>query len=220
MKYRDGDLPQLPRQPALLDNNQQDYATQLNKALALQVRPPGHVEATVGLGIQLDDWTRPEFQFLRRSNLYSIRAQQPAVAGQFAVAQMFANVPNTIIVLEAMLLSNNNALAQSISWGWGGFDGGVTQTPDPRDSRNFGNPGSANVTINTAAAPAAPQPAAGFIQLAGNGNQVIDLNYVICNPTKNFVTSPLFKVRALEVNVTLSVTFFYRERVMLQTEVQ
>jgi hypothetical protein len=220
MKYRDGDLPQLPREPALLDNNQQDYATQLNKALGLQVRPPGHIDARLGVGIQLDDWTRPEFQFLRRMNLYTVRGSVIAVAGQFPVMQLIANVPNSIIVVESALLFNNNGVAQTVSWGWGGFDGGTTQTPDPRDSRNFGNPGSAYVTINTSAAPTAPSPVGGQIQLAVNQTSVVDLNYVVVNPTKGFVNSPVFKLLGNTVNQTLNAVISYRERVLLQTEVQ
>jgi hypothetical protein len=219
MKYRDGDLPQLPRRPALLDNNQQDYASQLNKALGLQVRPPGHIEATVGVGIQLDDWTRPEYQVLRGSRLFVVRGAVAAVAGQFQMVQFIANTPDSLIVLESMTVMNTNGAAMQITYGWGGFDGGITAAPEARDSRIYGSASSAYVTAQSAAAPTAPTPNGGFLQLGVNAIETVPLNWVICNPSKGFATSPVFKVMPTAVNQNLQVVIFYRERRILQTEI-
>jgi hypothetical protein len=218
MKYRDGDLPQLPRQPALLDNNQQDYATQLNKALQLQVRPPGHIEATIGVGIQLDDWTKPEFAILRRMALYGATAQVAAVAAQYPMAQLICNTPNTLIVLERLILTNTNAAGVFCNYGWGGFDGGVTVVPEARDSRNYGLAGTAYLTRQTAAAPTAPQPAMGNVYVPVGATVDVPLQVVITNPTRGFVTSPCFKVLTGTVNTSLVATFVWRERSLLQTE--
>jgi hypothetical protein len=219
MKYRDGDLPRVPPAPGLLDLNQQDYPTQLNKALGLQVRPPAHIDARVSVGIQLDDFTRPEFSALRRLSLMSCLVQTAAVAAQFPVVQLVANVSRTLIVLERMILTNANAGTITVNWGWGGFDGGITVTPSARDSRNYGNPGAAYITAQNVAAPAAPVPTQGYARLATDANLVVEMNQVIVNPTPGFATSPSFKILGNQVNSNINVTLFWRERALLQQEV-
>jgi hypothetical protein len=219
MKYREGEGPKPGLMPGLLDNNQQDYATQLNKALGLQVRPPGHIDPRISMGIQVDDFTRPEFNYLRRLSLMSVAVQTAAVAAQFPVVQVVCNAARSVVVLERMLVINGNAGGISVSWGWGGFDGGVTVTPESRDSRNYGNPGIAYITKQNVAAPAAPTPNAGYLLLAGSASAEIQLNQVIVNPTAGFATSPAFKILGNQVLTALTVTLFYRERSLLPQEI-
>jgi hypothetical protein len=218
MKYRDGEGPRVLGESGLLDLNQQDYPTQLNKALGLQVRPPGHIDTRVSVGIQLDDFTLPEFNYLRRLNLMSVFVGTAAVAAQFPVIQVIANVPSSLLVVERIIVTNANAAVQTISWGWGGFDGGVTVTPEARDSRNYQNPGAAYITKQNAAAPTAPNPNAGFVRLPVDATLDIPINHVVTNPTKGFATSACFKIVGNQVFTSLSVTILYRERVLLQQE--
>jgi hypothetical protein len=205
-------------EPGLLDLNQQDYPTQLNKALGLQVYPPGHLDPRVSIGIQLDDFTLPEFNNLRRMHLMSATVQTAAVAAQFPVAHVIANVPKSVIVIERLIITNSNAAIQTVNWGWGGFDGGVTVTPEARDSRNYGNPGAAYITRQNVAAPAAPNPSAGYVRVPADAVLDIPINQVITNPTTGFVTSACFKILGNQVLTSLNVTIIYRERVLLQQE--
>jgi len=208
----------MPPDVGLIDQNQSDYNTALNKALQLVRSPPHPLNPFIDVSIQLDDFTRPEFGFLRRLNEMAAVCLVPAVAAQFPEVQVICNVRNSLIVLERMYITNGNAAVQTVSWGWAGFDGGVTITPEARDSRNFGNPGVAFITRQNTAAPAAPQPTAGFVRLGVDQTVVIELDQVICNPAAGFATSPTFKVLGNQVLTSLNVSLQYRERVLLPTE--
>lgn len=108
--------------PGLLDQNQPDYASQVAKANALQGTPPGHLESTYGVGITLDDYTAPEFWWLRRGLLGFWGGLQAAVAAQAGWVGIQGAV-GTLTIVKRTIITNPTATAQSV------FVGLTTVTP-------------------------------------------------------------------------------------------
>lgn len=204
--------------PAQLDQNQQDYATQIVRAVALQSRAPAHLDPKVSLGIQLDDWTLPEFWSLRRGTRWQAYRSVPAVAGQKGFVQVIGS-PGTLTVLEAVYVSTT-AGATGFLYGMtaseaavGGGGGGVL------DDRQYSiaAPGCA-VTFSNAVAPTSPN--GGYLQVQAGVAASVPLGGGIvltgkANPTG---VIPAWKIVCNTVNQGFEVTLFYRERLILDSE--
>ena len=199
---------------ALLDQNQQDYSTQVSKALGLQQRTPGHLDARIQLGINIDDLNRPEFQWLRRGGLGYASMDFGAVAGNLPFLALTAP-PGVIAVIERIEITNPNAAVNKYIIGLQSAlpAAGSTVAGVARDAR-MANAGRTAVTMTqgTNAAPTTP---------------LIPLNvYVPPNATATWVceqpwviTSVLrFVMVGFTANQIMNAVVYWRERFALPSE--
>lgn len=207
------------RLPGVLDQNQQDYATQVTAALNLQGRSPAHVDPKVQVGITLDDFTRPEFWHLRQGTSWSCFDSSPAVAAQRSGLQLSlaALRPGTLVVIERIRVVNLNAATSAFNYGWKQIEAAVGATPATRDLR-LGGVALPSATLGrySFAAPA-PIRAGGFAMLPANQMAVIDLGWVFVTPG-NVGAGEAFGIINQAVNESLTATVEWRERPALPTE--
>lgn len=200
--------------PGLLDQNQQDYSTQVGRALGIQGSVPGHVDPTVGVGIQVDDLREVEFQYLRRCIPAYYGSTVAAVAAQFGFSSIRGGNGNLTIV-EKCIINNTSAAALVFNCGiMAAFPNGVGAVAGTaRDSR-FGVG-----VLNTLAqvrggndvAPVAP---ALPFQVAVPAGQSVCLEPGIVLSS----SGAFFSIIAGTVNLAFSVAWFWRERAQLLTE--
>jgi len=215
-----GDTFQHPSgMPALLDQNQQDYSTQVSKALGLQSRTPGHLDPRIQLGITVDDLREPEFQFLRRRTRWTASLTQAAVAAQRASMQLVVAPvnPSMITVIERIIVSNFNAAGSSFKWGWKQIEAGVTGTVATRDLRTGGTAiPAASFGRMSSAAPASIR-AGGLMVLPPSGTAVIELGWVILT-AGNVGSGECFGIVNESVLQELNATIEWTERPALPSE--
>lgn len=198
----------------LLDQNQQDYSTQVARALGIQGSVPGHVDPRVGVGIQIDDLREVEFQYLRRCTTAYFGSTVAAVAGQFGFSSIRGGNGN-LTILEKCIIANTSAAALVFSCGiQGAFPSGVGAVAGTaRDSR-FGV-GVLNtlaaVRGGTDAAPVAPSLPFQVAVPAGQ-SVVLEPEIVLAS------AAAFFSIIAGTVNLGFSVGWFWRERAQLNTE--
>jgi hypothetical protein len=134
-RVRDGGgLPPQPWVPGRLDVNQQDYITQLNRALGLLGMPPGHLEPLFGMSFTLDDFSRPEFLWLRRGVLLQTGELIAAAgAGTYATVQMSAPGSAKMVVVESVTVSLS--AAGTVMVGLSGLVALTNRTIAVRDAR-------------------------------------------------------------------------------------
>lgn len=209
MKWPDG-VRQGP-----LDNNQQDYATQVLRAMQLQHRSPTHLDAQIGLGIQVDDYTRPEFWTLRKGSLWQSWAQAGPVAAQYSYVN-FQGAPGTLAVIESLIITNISGAAFAVQMGMALQDAGAVVPSTPRDDRGWATSSACNVEQGTAAAPI--NPIGGLLYVPNNTSTVIPVEIVVTSATKGASPFAVFKVVSTAVNVRLDVTMQWRERALLPSE--
>lgn len=207
-----------PPEPRL-DINQSAYATQLSRALALQQRVPQVLDRRIQAGVQVDDFTLPEFFWLRQGVLACQWVQTAAVAAENSFAE-FTPAAGVITVLEGMWLMQGNAAASTIKFGYaiGNAVGAIT-SGSARDDRAPGVPGG---TIQYGTTPAIIHPVMGQVRLTATpGDKVyVPLNFVMTNPAKGPAAPPFqkFKISSAAVNQVLDVTLFWRERPIMESE--
>lgn len=205
--------------PAVLDQNQQDYATQIARAVALQSKPPGQLDPRIALGITVDDWTLPEFWTLRRGTRWQAMRSPGAVAGQRGFVQATGS-PGTLSVLERVWIYNNSGATLTFNYGmWaieaaaGGGGGAVL------DDRYYSaaSPGTL-ITWSTAVAPGSPNSGS-ILTLTGTMTEVpLNGGIVLTGKPNTAGVVPAWKLVANQVNLAFDVMFFYRERPILDTE--
>jgi hypothetical protein len=205
--------------PGLLDQNQQDYPTQVSKSLGLQARAPGHLDPTIQLGITVDDLREAEFQYLRRRTRWTASLTQAAVAAQRASMQLAVSPvnPSVITVIERIIVSNFNAAVSSFKWGWKQIEAGVPGSVATRDMRTGGTAvPAASFGRMTSAGPATIR-AGGVMVLPASGTAVIELGWVILTPG-NVGAGECFGIVNESVLQELDVTIEWTERVALPSE--
>lgn len=199
-----------PPPPPLVDVNQQDYSTQTTAALGLQVRVPGQLDRKIGLGVQLDDWTAPEFWWLRKGIRGYAGDARGGVAGQFTFFAIQC-LPGSLLVVERVLVCAPNA-AQYVSYGIQAAQpaAAAAAAGTPMDSRAFGQGAAARWVFSNNAAVTGPVVSTRMYLPAGVTVQ-FEPNAVVTNGN-------WFSVISAVVNTELAVTVYYRERPLLPSE--
>lgn len=201
--------------PGLLDQNQQDYTTQIARALGVQGQSvPGKLDYRVGVGVQLDDFRAVEFQFLRRSTVAYFGSQVAAVAAQFGFSSIRGG-NGTLVILERVIIANTSAADLAFDCGvMGSFPNGVGAVAGTARDTRFGV-GTLNtlavVRGGNAAAPVAPALPFRIAVPIGSSFE-LEPGIVLTS------ASAFFSVIATTVNLGFSVSWFWRERPMLHTE--
>jgi hypothetical protein len=201
----------LPVQGALLEQNQQDYATQIAKALGLQGKIPGQVDPEIQIGITLDDFTKPEFQFLRRRNLWQGRGVRVATPANLNYVCL-PGVPGTLTVVTKITIVNSNAAAGGSSIGLATANAVMTLGGTaPRDTRLVGGVPACIPYTGTAVGPTIPVGRA--VTTPAGGTTVVECEYVLgANP------GTVLTVVDTVVNQQIDVSFEWSERPLLPTE--
>lgn len=206
-------LPGVVHQPGVLDVNQPDYPAQIAKAFGVQGSLPGQLDYRVGVGIQLDDFTAPEFWWLRRGLLGIWGGNQAAVAAQFGWVGI-QGAPGILTTVEQIVLTNPNAAALQY------LVGITTVTPSAgayfpcgvRDVRGGTSSQCATLGGARAAAALTPPAQAFLVSVPANSSVVLDTPFVLTGAT-------FLSAQAQTLNVIAQATFLFRERTQLQQEV-
>lgn len=198
--------------PGVLDVNQPDYPSQLAKVFGIQGSIPGELDYRVSVGVQLDDYTRPEYWWLRRGLLGIWGGNQAAVAAQFGWVGIQGSV-GTLTVVDQLILNNPNGAALQY------LVGITTVTPSAgayfpcgvRDTRG-GTASQCATTGGARAAAALTPPAQAFlVSVPANSSVALEVPFVL--------TGALFlSAQAQTVNLIAQATFLFRERAILQQE--
>lgn len=203
--------------PGLLDQNQQDLATQVSAALFTQGRVPGKIDPRFQLTLAVEDFTLPEFYYLRRGKLLGVGFSLAAVAGQlgFVYLQGAAGLLTTVTRVE---IFNRNAALQSVAIGFqtaAPAAGGAGVRGQNRDSRNGFGSGIPTQTLINGGNNAAPTvPTIYARALIGAGQLWASSEPWVLTGTGAFLTF----VNDLTVNQTLDVQLYWRERTILESE--
>lgn len=203
--------------PGLLDNNQQDYATQLNKALQLQVKPPGNLDGTIQAGLILDDFTKPEFFPLRNGSRWQNLRVVTGVVGQRGWWQA-TGVTGIVTVIERVIISHRFGAPLDFNYSFaiaeaGGTGGGVVS----RDDRGAFNKQAPSCAIVFGAAAAPTVPVGGYCVVPNDNNLELEVNQILTGQV-NGASVGCFKIVCAVANAAFSVTSFHRERPQLGSE--
>lgn len=196
--------------PTAVDVNQQDYSTQATAALGLQARVPGQLQRHIGMGVTLDDWTRPEFWWLRRG----IRGYAGSSRAGFAGERTFFALqclPGSLLVVERVYLMSP-VTAQYVSWGIQAAQPAAAAATSgvAIDSRATTQGGAARWVLSGNAAPTPPTvPARSWLPIG---------QLIVIEPDAVVSGGNWFSVVADAVNLEIVVTVIYRERPILPSE--
>jgi len=202
-----------------LDQNQQDYATQLQRALQLTARSPAELESVLNVGIQVDDFTRPEFWPLRRGTRFQAYRSVTAVAGQRGIFQMQGRV-GVLTVVEQVTIVNQSGAPLTFNYGIGSANavatgGGTVAT----DDRLFSVVSPATAVVSGASG-APVVPPGGHILVPNDATMDVPLGSGIILTGKPNAAGvfPVWGIVCTAVNFAFEVTAFYRERPILDSE--
>lgn len=201
--------------PGLLDQNQQAYAQQIAKAMAVQNTVPAKLDPLISVGIQLEDYSAPEFWWLRRAPLCVGGAAAGPIAAEKPWVQLEA-APGMLLVVEQIVVTNTSGGAHSVDIGLAiGEGGGSVATTQLRDSRYFPGQPVSTTRAGTSLVPIVPT---GFIvALPNNSTTIIPVAFVLGSVVGG--PPPLaLKVLGRAINTSMSVTFVLRERPLLPSE--
>lgn len=198
--------------PGELNVNQPDYASQVAKANGLQGSIPGHIDPTYNVGITLDDYTAPEYFWLRRGLLGMWGGIQAAVAAQAGWVGI-QSAPNVLTVVDTLIVTNPTAAAQVVLYGL------TTVTPSAgayfpcpvRDVRG-GTASQCATTGGVRASVANTAPGTpGRVVVPANSSLVVPVEFVLTGA--NF-----FSAQCQTLNADFSATIYFRERALLLSE--
>lgn len=199
-----------------LVNQNPDQSELIFRALNIKGALPKHIEPKFDLALQVEDWTRPEFWWLKRGQTATIGDSVAAVAAQ----QGFVDIsfaPNRMAIIDSMIIANTAAVAQNFRIGVGTPVAAGTIVPkEVRDDRcGAAGTGSANQVsaVITSGTNAAPVVGLNDIVVATTAGQTLTLpiNYVMTGRVNLHVVS-------LALNAQFAAWFLMRERELLQTE--
>lgn len=206
---------------------QPSLSSTVARALATKGDQPQYIEGRYNLGITALDLTQPEYRWLRRHTTWESHIAQAAVAAQFGYAQLGylqASLGRISIICESVLLSNTSAgrLGYFISLGFNAL--GIATGPfsgHPVDDRMYDAAGAAAsaafVGGGTNAAPGVTAQQSRFVSLASGASLEVFGPWIVTGKVTPTTASSLTIV-ADTVNVSVQVSFRWRERELLASE--
>jgi len=169
--------------PGLLDQNQQDYSSQIGNALKINGSVPSRVDPRVQLAVQLDDWTLPEFAHLRRATIAAAYGNSNAAVGQTGYAWL-QGVDGRLARVSKVILVNRNAAPIEYQFGFmtaapGAGAGLSVRATDDRDNVTaLQISGGRNAVVTPP-----PTPTAGIWAVNAFESLVIDVKFVLTRST-------------------------------------
>jgi hypothetical protein len=207
--------PKTPEGIAYLVNQNPDQSEVIFRALNLKGELPRLIDPRFNGSIQMEDYTKPEYWWLRRGVLMQAGADQAAVAAQQSFVSWTPLQTTRLYVIERVRIYSVTANAGGVIGLGAAVAGGANQTNSNRDDRiagttaDFTKGSGAVVVAGTSAAPVSPPGAIPFRLAPG---AALDFGpYVI---TGRSVLSVLLS----NVNIQLCVSFEWRERELLPSE--
>lgn len=198
--------------PGILDIGQPDVSEVTFRALQLKGALPAHLDRQIQLGIQADDFTLPEFWWLRRGLLGTMMLSSAALAANVSWVAVRAPV-GTLAVVDSVFILNNNAVASTVILGMrdippgaGTFGAAVSS----RDARAGAGRCSVEGVATQSAGIATPFPSI-LVTLAPSEGREFRIPFVLAN---GWVLS----VCQQAVNQSVVACFQWRERTMLSSE--
>lgn len=200
-----------------LNQGQLDYPVQLTRALGTQGRSEAAFDPLVGLGVQLDDWTRPEFWVLRNGTRWQCLHTQAGVVGQRGYFQA-SGMPGVLAVLEEVTITNRFGGPLDFNYGIGIQDTtGAPAAVSPMDDRQQFGVGVKAIGVGGQTLAAPVLPATGYIVVPNDTTVRIPLDVILTGATAG-ITIGCWKLVCLVVNAGFSVTLTWRERTILPSE--
>lgn len=209
---------------------QPELSEQALRALELKGDLPLRVcETQLGLGIQVDDWSKPEYWWARRGLLTAYRLAVAANAGFPSVAQLIvpgsfaagvpaARPPRALVTVERLILTNNTAAVIQPN-----IYLATTTTPtftlgaamrDDRMRANLAAPLGCGMliagVINTATAPTGPAAGGLLINVPANSTVIVEVNFVVTGLGAFTIVYPN--------NTAMECAVITRERPLLSSE--
>lgn len=197
-------------------NGQPEYSEQAQRALDLKADLPlRFVDSGLSLSVQVDDFTRPEFAWLRRLRTWRNGGTVGPVAAQFSYAtlNLTAGVAagTQLCVVDSVMISNQAAVAlQYVIYLATPAVLGALINPQPADDRLTGRPVFECRGNSAAAAPVSLYSQVTFNIQAGDV-QIIPGPWVLTG-------NAMLVVQNTTLNSALQVGFFWRERLMMSSE--
>lgn len=198
--------------PGLLDVNQPDYPTMLARAMGTQNTVPGRMDPLISAGVTVDDYTLPEFWWLRRGMQGLWTGIQAAVAAQFGWVGI-QGAPGVLTVCERIIIANEGAVVLNAEVGLNTTtpSGGAYFAAGCRDSRN----GLGFQTATTGATRAAGALVAPFfpvkVSIPVGSTVVLEVPWVL--------TGAVFlSAQSRVLNTPIAASFQFRERALLPQE--
>lgn len=198
--------------PGLLDVNQPDYPQQIARAMGTQNTVPGRMDPLVSMGVQLDDFTLPEFWWLRRGLLGLWTGVQAAVAAQFGWVGIQGAV-GTLTIVEQVVITNTGVAALPVQLGITAVtpSSGAYFACGVRDVRNGLGAQCATTGAVRAAGALSPSNFPVLVNVPAGNSVTVNVPWVL--------TGAVFlNAQSTVANVPIAASFSFRERGMLVQE--
>lgn len=191
--------------------NQPDWAEQVTRAAQVTGAPFTHSDPLLSYGVQLEDFARPEFAWLRRSGLYTGGGIAAAVAGQQGCLELRVTPSNrALVVVETIAIqatASGRAFVQLKAGIGGPYFGGELR--DDRMLSGVNRPSMAQFSVFTNAAPGFTAQA--FATTCGTPPNIFNFPCII--------TGNLALVVGIETpNIAATFGITWRERPLLPSE--
>lgn len=201
--------------PGVLALGQPDVPDQVFRALQLKGALPGELDRRIQLGMNVEDFTRPEFLWLRRGSYGYGGVNQNALAANFGWATITGGV-GRVATVELIQIVNRNAVAAEFQVGWvngAPSAGGVAFPGVNRDDRG-GTGATLGAILQGARNAAIANPPINpiLISVPAGGSYDLDQPWMLTG-------AAILAVVGFVVNSTVCVNFFWRERTQLTSEI-
>lgn len=202
-----------------------DYGEQLMRALGLKGDIPSYIAPELIATLQVDDLSRGEYAWLRRTARFQVGGTVVAVAGQFGIWTFFGQNNanrNLMGIVDSLSIGNPGAAAITVSFAGVTFTGVGGVTPNRfgqnLDDRQFLNVQSAFAGgVGANAVNPTPAQACLYVVPAGGSLDIPQLPVILTNvPFTTF--NPSLLVVCSAVNTAFTVAMSWRERQVLDSE--
>lgn len=217
--------------PGFYEMGQPDIAERMFRSLGLVGDLSGRLLGDITPIMAVEDLRTPEFDWGRRFKRLQSGDLAPAVAGQNSYVGLWPSATAVargryLAVVDRIIIANENASAQPMLFGMVG----ALSTPAGTGSSNAGDdrwpgasPGGGQtqsmlaVVPGQSATPAVPNPTCRLVLPAG-ASIVLDWGWVLTGRLSNLAAPFGLSVQTVNVNISLSVTYQWRERDILTSE--
>lgn len=202
---------------------QPDLAEQYMRALNLKGTLPSYSGPEFEPSITTLDLTDPEYDYLRRFNRYQGGASLAAVAAQFGYIALGRNgvQRDMLAVVETIIIANNNAAALGVAvfLSQNALFGVGSGLNLPMDDRASSVSGYTIGTFNSASNLSGGLFGVMNLTIPATSSLILPVAYVLTNRDVGGLPSMLY-VQTNALNVQLAVTFTWKERALLASEVR
>lgn len=201
---------------------QPDLAEQLFRILGLRGDLPRDFLAMLSGGIQLDDFTRPEYAYTRRMMHYQQGQFSGAAVGNFSSVAMAVPNQRAIVHLDYLLLGNTNAAGANYRYSivFGAAPAYAIASPGTvRDDRvNTGNTPQSIARVGAGNQAGRIVGGGAFVRCPADVTLIIPVNVTLTGNSDPAGNAARFVVEGDIVNTALITGLIWRERAALASE--